>query len=301
MLGPGEGPHMPQYLGGDCGLGSGPSEEGGAIAPPSFLPHYTTMTENELLPATILSRLKTSFVGQDVLYFPSVPSTMDAAKDVARRGCREGTIVVADEQTAGRGRLGRNWVTPAGSSIALSVILKPELYQLSALTMIASLAVARSIEQVTGLHPTIKWPNDVLVNGKKVCGILADSELGGEEVHWAVVGIGLNVNLEPSAFPDLATIATSLSAELRREVSRLDVLCALLAELEQLYLASREGRPFYQEWRRCLETLGKHVRVTSGDVVQEGIAESVDVEGNLLLRRSDGSLLTIIAGDVTLR
>ena len=253
------------------------------------------MTESDLLPATILSKLKTSFVGQDVLYFPSVPSTMDAAKDVARRGCREGIIVVADEQTAGRGRLGRNWITPAGSSIAVSVVLRPELHRLSALTMIASLAVVRSIEQVTGLRPAIKWPNDVLVNGKKVCGILVDSELKGEEVDWAVVGIGINVNLEPSRFPEIAALATSLSAELGREVSRLDVLCALLAELEQLYLASREGRPFYHEWRTRLETLGKQVRVTSGGVVEEGTAESVDMEGNLLLRRLDGSVTTIVA------
>jgi len=260
-----------------------------------------TMTESDLLPAAILGKLKTSFLGQDVLYFPSVPSTMDAAKDVARRGCREGIIVVADEQTAGKGRLGRSWVTPAGSSIAVSIILRPELHQLSALTMIASLAVVRSIEQVTGLHPAIKWPNDVLVNGKKVCGILIASELMGDKVDWAVVGIGINVNLETSRFPEIAATATSLSAELGREVSRLDVLCALLVELEQLYLASRQGRPFYQEWRRRLETLGKQVRVTSGDVVEEGIAESVDREGNLLLRLPDGSLATIIAGDVTLR
>jgi BirA family biotin operon repressor/biotin-[acetyl-CoA-carboxylase] ligase len=259
------------------------------------------MTESDLLPANILSRLKTSFVGQDVLYLPSVPSTMDAAKDVARRGCREGVIVIADEQTAGKGRLGRSWVTPTGSSIAVSVVLRPELSQLSALTMIASLAVTRGIEQVTGLHPTIKWPNDVLINGKKICGILIDSELRGDKVDWAVMGIGINVNLEPSRFPEIATVATSLSAELGREVSRLDVLCSFLTELEQLYIASRKGRPFYHEWRRRLETLGKQVRVTSGGIAEEGTAESVDRDGNLLLRRRDGSLTTIVAGDVTLR
>lgn len=207
------------------------------------------MTESDLLPATILSKLKTGFVGQDVLYFPSVPSTMDAAKDVARRGCREGTIVVADEQTVGRGRLGRSWVTPPGGSIAVSVILRPEFSQLSALTMIASLAVARSIEQLTGLRPSIKWPNDVLVNGKKVCGILIDSGLRGDNVDWAVMGIGINVNLDLSRFPEIALTATSLCTELGREVPRLEILCSLLGELEQLYIASRHGRPFYDEWR----------------------------------------------------
>ncbi len=291
---------MPQYLGGDCGLGSGPGEEGGASAPPSFLAR-TTMAESDLLPATILGKLNTSFLGRDVRYFPSVPSTMDAAKEAARRGCREGTIVIADEQTAGRGRRGRSWVTPVGSSIAVSIVLRPELSQLSALTMMASLAVVRSIEQVTRLHPAIKWPNDVLIDGKKLCGILIDSELKGDEVDWAVVGVGINVDFEPSHFPEISGIATSLSAELGRGVSRLDVLCSLLVELERLYLASREGRPFYREWRNRLETLGKHVRVTSGDAVEEGTAEDADAEGNLLLRRTNGSLVTIIAGDVTLR
>lgn len=259
------------------------------------------MIENDILPTSILSKLKTSFVGRRIHYFASVSSTMDIAKEAAREGDTEGTIVIADGQTAGRGRLGREWVTPAGSSIALSVILRPDLHHLSGLTMMASLAVVHSIEKTTSLQPTIKWPNDVLIGGKKACGILIDSDLRGEEVDWAVVGIGVNVNLEVSHFPEIAALATSLSTELGRQVSRLEVLCSLLTELEQLYLALREGKPIHEEWRRRLETLGKRVRVTSGDLVQEGVGESVDTEGNLLLRRPDGGLTTIIAGDVTLR
>jgi len=224
---------------------------------------------------------------------------MDIARKAAREGASEGTIVVAEEQTAGRARLGRVWINPPGV-IAVSVILHPEMSQLLRLTMVASLATSRSIEQATGLRSTIKWPNDVLINGKKVSGILTESALRGQSVDWAIIGIGINVNFDPEAYPEIANIATSLSAEMGREVSQLNVLLHLLSEIELLYLALRRGEPIDEEWRCKLETLGKVVQVKTGTQVEKGYAEGVDNDGALLLRRSDGSLARIIAGEVTL-
>ena len=167
--------------------------------------------------------------------------------------------------------------------------------------MIASLAVVHCIEAVTGLKSQIKWPNDVLINGRKLCGILIESDVRGNMVDYAIMGIGVNVNLRLSDFPDILSTATSLSDELGREVSRLDVIRQLLVEIERLYLTLQTGGSIYEEWRDSLVTLGRRVRVKLGDTIYEGVAESVTVDGSLLLRRSDGSLTKIVSGDVTLR
>lgn len=226
---------------------------------------------------------------------------MDVAKRAARDGAPEGTIVVADEQTAGRGRLQRQWLSPPGSGIALSIILRPSLAHLRRLTMVASLAAVHAIQEVTGLEARIKWPNDVLLRGRKVCGILIDSDLQGEKVEAAIIGLGLNVNLEPASFPEIADTATSLSAELGREVSRLEVLRSLLVQVEKYYKALLSGESLHKEWKGRLDTLGKWVRVLASGHTEEGEASSVDADGSLILRRADGTLVTIISGDVTLR
>jgi BirA family biotin operon repressor/biotin-[acetyl-CoA-carboxylase] ligase len=167
--------------------------------------------------------------------------------------------------------------------------------------MAATLAVAQSIEKVTGLKPVIKWPNDVLIGGKKVSGILIESKVQDEAVSYAILGIAVNVNLDPSSNPEISETATSLRQVLKREVSRLEILPALLSEFEELYNALRRGEPIDKLWRHRLETLGREITVKCGSEVWQGYAEAVDDDGNLLLRRPDGSLLTIAAGDVTLR
>ena len=258
------------------------------------------MVENSLSPAAITDNLETRFIGQRILYYPRLPSTNDIAKRQAQQGAVEGTVVIADEQSAGKGRMQRTWLSPKGS-IALSIILYPSLAHLSSLIMVASLAVAHCIEQVTGLKSQIKWPNDVLVNSKKVCGILIESDVKGNSVDYAIIGVGINVNLRLSDFPEISSTATSLSHELGEEVSRLDMIRCLLVETERLYLALPAGESVYQEWRNNLATLGKKVQVKSGETTYKGIAESVASDGSLLLRQPDGSLTKIVAGDVTLR
>ena len=258
------------------------------------------MIEESLSAAAITDGLATRFIGHEVSCYPSLPSTNDVAKTRSQEGAKEGMVIVAEEQTAGRGRIKRRWLSPRGG-IALSIILYPPLDYLSSLIMVASLAVAGSIERVTGLKAQIKWPNDVLVNGKKVCGILVESDVRGNKVDYAIIGIGINVNLKLSEFPQIAPMATSLSQELGRDVSRREIVRSLLTEAERLYMALSEGDLVFKQWRERLVTLGQKVRVSSGEATYEGIAESVARDGSLLLRQPDGNLLKIVAGDVTLR
>jgi len=258
------------------------------------------MVEDSLSPAAVTENLATRFIGQEVICYPSLTSTNDMAKRRAQQGAVEGTVIVAEEQTAGRGRIKRAWLSPKGS-IALSIILYPQLPYLPSLIMVASLAVVHSIEQVTGLKSQIKWPNDVLVNDKKACGILIESDVRGTSVDYAIIGMGINVNLKLAEFPEISPTATSLSHELGRDISCLDMIRCLLAEAERLYLALPTGDSVYREWRDNMVTLGKKVQVSSGAKTYKGVAESVASDGSLLLRQSDGSLIKIVTGDVTLR
>lgn len=256
---------------------------------------------SDILSAESISHgLGTRVIGRTVLYYPSVGSTNETAKQEAGQGVQEGTVVVAGEQTAGRGRLKRTWLTPAGN-IALSVVLYPERRMLPSLIMMASLAVARSIETVAGLETQIKWPNDVLINSRKVCGILIESDVRDEKINYAVIGIGINVDAGKDVLSGTQSPATSLNSEAGKQVSRLDVIRELIKALDILYNTVASGGSVFSEWRDELITLGKEVRATSGREVIEGTAESVDADGSLLVRSPDGSLNRIIAGDVTLR
>ncbi len=259
------------------------------------------MNREEFTQDNISAELKTEFMGRNLLFLGSTASTMDEAHRLAKEGAPEGAVVIANEQTAGRGRFQRAWVSPGGTSILLSVTFRPTLAELPYLNMVASLAVVKAVEEVTPLKPRIKWPNDVLLEGRKACGILVDASLGNDRVHHAVVGIGLNVNLDPYAYSEIAAIASSLSSALGRPVSRLRVLLALLRRLEELYLRLKSGESLHNEWSGYLDTLGRVVRVKRGDLIQEGYAEGVSQEGHLLLRCADGSLLAAIAGEVSLR
>jgi len=167
--------------------------------------------------------------------------------------------------------------------------------------MVAALATVNCIEKATGLKPVIKWPNDVLLNGKKVSGILMENIFEGGELKAAIVGIGLNVSLDVSDFAEISAIATSLSTELGRELSPGEVLPLLLRELDQTYHDLQSGANIYERWLTRVETLGKVVQVKSGgspgDSVEEGYAESINADGSITLRRSDGSLVTIVTGE----
>lgn len=248
----------------------------------------------------IEERLSTQAIARRLIYLTSTTSTQDIARREAEDGAVHGTAVIAEEQTAGRGRLGRSWVSPAGKNIYVTLLLRPELARLRVLGMTAPLAVVRAVESVTGLAPTLKWPNDVLLSGRKLAGVLVDSELSGSAVKYALLGIGVNVNFDIPEGSEIAPIATSLKREVGSEVSREDVLAALLNEFEQLYLQT-PPQVIRDAWRQRLETLGREVKVTFRGAVHEGVAEDIGADGSLLLRRADGSQLVVEAGEVTLR
>jgi BirA family biotin operon repressor/biotin-[acetyl-CoA-carboxylase] ligase len=267
----------------------------------------------------IKSGLGTTVMGCRVRSFAKTGSTMDVARCMAESGCAEGTLIVADTQTSGRGRFNRPWASPPGTNLTFSIVLRPPSEFLRDVNMAATVALVRCIRDVTGLTATAKWPNDVRIDGKKVCGVLVEgvlpfgsaqgrlaqderaSSTGSPrtESSYAVLGIGLNVNYDPTPVLGPPVEATSLATELGRTVSRLDVLRAFLRTFDQLYRTLDAGDSLYQEWRGCLDTLGQHVRVRWGDQIEEGLASDVDRNGDLILRRADGSTVSLNAGEVT--
>ena len=246
--------------------------------------------------------LQTNFVGRSVTYRESVETTMAIAAEEAAAGAPEGAIVLAEEQLAGRGRMGRSWVSPPGVSLYFTLVLRPTIEQLRYMAVIAPLAVSLAIEETTSLTPRIKWPNDVLIDDRKVSGVLIDAKLTGDEVQHALIGIGINVNLDVMAHAEIREIATSLRTELGNEIEREKVLAATLNHIEDLYKRLRAGEAISVGWKERLDTLGKHVKVTiAGGESQEGVAVDADSDGSLIIRRDDGSHVRVEAGEVTLR
>ena len=252
-----------------------------------------------LVAATIRQGLFTHVVGRRLLFYPQLSSTMDEAARLGQQGAEEGTVVVAEVQTAGRGRQGRSWVSEPGN-LLVSVLFRPDMSQLPFISIIGGIAAARAVRKTTGLDPRIKWPNDLMVQGRKVAGILAESSIAGNAVWYAVLGIGVNVNLDPAQSEDIAALATSLNAAAGREVPREDLLRQLLHDVDALCLQVKRGQSPVPEWRDLLETTGRRVDAVSGPDTYSGTAEGVDDTGALLLRLDDGRLVTLTAGDVTL-
>ena len=278
------------------------------------------MTRN-IVSGMLRDGLYTRVVGKRIVYFRHLSSTMDEAVRRAQEGVEEGTVILAEEQTAGRGRFGRTWVSQPGN-LYLSIVLRPSLQVLQYLSLLSSVAVLRAIRKTTGLEPTIKWPNDLRLGGRKVCGILVENAVQDNNVQYAIVGIGINVSIAPSTSYGLVNIATSLNAESAREIDRGILLKNLLHEMDSLYLplrprsspALQQGRDdatgstmlepsldrAVNEWRDHLETLGTHVEVRWHDDLYTGFAEDVDKVGNLILRQVDGTRSILPAGEVTL-
>lgn len=253
-------------------------------------------------PPLDLARLRAAFaglrLGHPLVYFPAIDSTNSHAAELARAGAAEGALVTTDDQTAGRGRIGRAWKSLPGRQLALSLVLRPA-FPPHFLVMASALAVAEAIETATGLTPAIKWPNDVLVDGRKVCGILIETSPG-----VAILGIGLNVNGSLADDAELAARATTLADAAGRELSREDLAIALVRRLDALYALLAGGGMAAREqvraaWRGQLVTLGRRVSIRQGGAELAGAAEDVDADGALLLRRDDGTLQTITWGDVS--
>ena len=258
------------------------------------------MAQDDLSSEIIISYLTTREIGRCLVYRAKVSSTMETALEQVLLGAPNGMVIVAGTQENGKGRFDRRWISPEGG-IYLSIILYPPGPILSSLTMLASLAARDSIEEVSGIKTGIKWPNDVLIDGKKVCGILAVSGESPSKGTYAIVGIGINTGLDPGAYPEIAETGTGLNTVSGKQVSRKNLLCSLLVNFEKRYARLCEGESQLGEWSEALVTLGQKVTVKTGSKTFNGAAESVDAEGCLRLRLEDGELKVIPAGDVTLR
>jgi BirA family biotin operon repressor/biotin-[acetyl-CoA-carboxylase] ligase len=250
--------------------------------------------------------LSTVHLGHAVLHFPSIDSTNDVARAQARAGMAEGLLVLAEEQTAGRGRYDRRWEAPYGSALLVSLLLRPTFLppeRAFLLTAMAALSIAEAVDRQTGLATALKWPNDVLVAGRKVCGILVELEGTVSGLEWAVVGWGLNVNVDFSADAALSQTATSLAEVAGRPLPRQPLLRACLERLETYYEALRAGwwEDVWNGWRARLLTLGREVEVTAPEGTFSGRALDVAVDGALLVQREDGQVERVLAGDVTVR
>lgn len=260
------------------------------------------LTQEELEPL-----LDTSFLGRKIIYLESVESTNSYAKKIAENSFVEGTVVFAEEQSSGRGRLGRYWVSPKGKGIWMSLLLKPEVLPADApkLTIVAAQAVVNALFLNCGLSVQIKWPNDIVAGRRKLCGILTEMSAEEDEIRYVVVGIGINANLEAEDLgTELSDTATSVSIEKGGRISRKALSAAVLTEFERLYMEFvKEGSigSFLDDYKSKSAVLGKEIRVIGKREEITGTAVDITGEGQLVVRLEDGSLREVLSGEVSVR
>lgn len=266
---------------------------------------YHIVSSPDLLSQIELESVRrTSWIGEEIHYFDTTDSTNTRAKKLAEEGSLHGTLVVADEQTGGRGRRGRDWESQKGISIYMSFVLKPEIEpgNASTLTLVTALAVAEGIEKTTGLHCQIKWPNDVVVNGKKVCGILTEMSTQIDYINYIVIGIGINVQNE--SFPgELGKIATSLYLESGKKQNRAEIIEAVLEAFEkyyEIYLETQDMQKLVQPYNEKLANMKKQVRVLDPKEPYEGKAMGITSKGELIVDTWEARKL-VSSGEVSVR
>lgn len=282
-------------------------EDGYKIEALPRLGYQLTGVPDRLYPDEIKEGLNTRIMGQKkILHYSTLSSTTEPAREEAQKGCAEGTLVIAEEQTGGRGRLGRAWYSPQYKGIFLSMVLRPPVNpnEVARVTMIASVALALAINKETGVAAGIKWPNDLLVKGKKVCGILADLSAEMDRVNYLVLSAGINANHEPADFPeDIKNTATSLKIGTGQPVDRAGLVRSCLEMFEHwYYLWLEQGfAPVLQRWKELSVSLNCPVRINTLNESWEGWAEDIDEDGALLLRLPNGEMQRLVSGEVSLR
>ncbi len=244
-------------------------------------------------------------VGRDIRVFQQTTSTNDVIEKLARDGVKEGVVVFAESQTTGRGRMGRKWMSPAGKGLWFSLLLRPDLrpQQATQLTVASAVALHQAILRTTGLSPEIKWPNDLLLRGRKVAGILTEMHAELDQITHLILGIGIDVNLSSADFPaDLRRTATSLKVELGKPVPRPELAVAVLIAMDAAYARVLCGdfAALATEWEAHCSTVGAQVAIRAGERVIRGRAESLSEDGALLVRTEHGHLERVVGGDVTL-
>lgn len=256
---------------------------------------------DRLIPDEISYHLGTKIMGKEIYSYESTDSTMDIAHRLAQSGSPEGTVVFSEGQAKGRGRMGRQWLSPKGKGIYFSFLLKPKVAPNEApkITLMAAVAVARAIRTATDLSALIKWPNDILIAGRKICGILTEMSAEVNTVRYLILGIGINVNTDKEHLPKGAS---SLKIESGRNITRLELAKELLREMEKQYhrFKTKGFEEIITEWRALSYMFGERVKVTCQDKRIEGYAVDIDQNGALVVRMDNGFAQHIMAGDVLL-
>jgi BirA family biotin operon repressor/biotin-[acetyl-CoA-carboxylase] ligase len=274
-------------------------QQGYDIVAVPHLGYELTSAPDKLLPSEIHSGLNTKILGKEIHYYEMVSSTMDIAMDFGMKGCREGLVVCAEGQYKGRGRLSRFWSSPKSKGIYLSLVLRPQIPPVESpkLTLLSAVGVCQAIRKIAKVDCFIKWPNDLMVDGKKLGGILTEMNAEMDMVKFIIIGIGINVNTSESLLP---IKATSLREKRGGRISRIDLVKQILIEIENEYiLFQKEGfRPIISKWKKLSTTLGHRVKVQFHNDHIEGQAIDIDSEGALLIRMDSGFTQRVIAGDI---
>lgn len=267
---------------------------------------YRLLTSPDILTyEEIKDYLETEFIGRKIYYYDSINSTNIEANSLADQE-EEGTTIVAEEQLAGRGRLGRDWISPKKKGIYFSIILKPQLHpmEVSKLTLLGAAAVHLALEEI-GVDSKIKWPNDIVVNGKKVCGILTEMSSELDMTNYVIMGIGINVNLEEKDIADdLRHKASSLKIELKETVDRRKLFSQVLNKFEELYLPFKKNGEIEKVIEICKDNsavIGKEISVINGGNIRKGKAIDIDKAGELIVEFDDGKIERIFSGEVSIR
>ncbi|MFA5142926.1 MAG: biotin--[acetyl-CoA-carboxylase] ligase [Candidatus Omnitrophota bacterium] len=281
-------------------------EEGYGIEASPHLGYRLLTVPDRLIPSEIKWRLKTKLLGKAIISYKKVGSTNDSAYELAEKGLKEGTVILAEEQERGKGRHGRSWISPPKAGIYLSLILRPPIApsEISKITLFAAIAAAKAIREETGLQAMIKWPNDILINRRKVCGILTEMKAEQDIVDFVVIGMGINVNTPARQLPKGAS---SIKEEIRRNggegnVSRIALVKKLIEKLEEDYfLLKKDGfKPIIDEWKHLTDMLGSRVRVVLQNRTFEALVHNIDPDGALVVRKDAGTLERISSGDIVM-
>ncbi|HHX17417.1 MAG TPA: biotin--[acetyl-CoA-carboxylase] ligase [Clostridium sp.] len=261
----------------------------------------------------IMEERESKLLGKNIIYFPEIDSTNNYAKKIAQEGCEEGTVVIADLQTSGRGRLGRQWNSADKKGILMSVVLKPKISieELQIITLVASVTVVEAIKELTGIDLGVKWPNDIILDGRKVCGILIEASMEMDKINFVVLGIGLNVwHEKEDFFGELEEKATSLSIYMRKKgqlndiiIRRSEIIKRILYKLEGLYDKVNKGdlESITALWRKYSVTLGKEVLIVVKGEQHSGMAIDITKEGKLIVECIDGTRKEVLSGEIFVR
>ena len=280
--------------------------EGYEIEASPHLGYRLAAIPDSLIPDEILWKLKTKLIGKAVISYKKIDSTNDSAYALAEKGIAEGTVVIAEEQTKGKGRHGRKWESPPKSGVYMSCVIRPEMppNEIAKITLLAAVAVAKAIRRFTGLEAMIKWPNDILIKGRKVCGILTEMKAEQDSIDFIILGIGVNINTPISCLPKGGS---SLREELRKPskdggLSRVDFVRTLLESLEEEYsrLRIKGFKPIIDQWRSMSALPGAKIKVLLPNRTIEGEAHDIDPDGSLMVRLDSGVLEKISSGDVVM-